>query len=243
MKTDKDTPKGLPGHKDSLRIEGHAEPARLNAPQESGEATDPILAAATERTPGAVKWLGAIMALLGIAAIVMLFVGYRHHSTADRHMAVAERTIPRHKLLKRGTPAFDAMMNAQDYTTYGFSASPKQASDVLKNRTVNGIYDPTTGMVYLFRTDNADVDENAALSDFARKAADAGYNVEIRAYTDPRGRADYNRRLSERRARAVGDYMCRHGLSPMQVKAKGMGATDAYGSHAQDRRAEIRVVR
>lgn len=162
MKTDKDTPKGLPGHKDSLRIEGHAEPARLNAPQESGEATDPILAAATERTPGAVKWLGAIMALLGIAAIVMLFVGYRHHSTADRHMAVAERTIPRHKLLKRGTPAFDAMMNAQDYTTYGFSASPKQASDVLKNRTVNGIYDPTTGMVYLFRTDNADVDENAA---------------------------------------------------------------------------------
>lgn len=183
------------------------------------------------------------MALLGIAAIVMLFVGYRHHSTADRHMAVAERTIPRHKLLKRGTPAFDAMMNAQDYTTYGFSASPKQASDVLKNRTVNGIYDPTTGMVYLFRTDNADVDENAALSDFARKAADAGYNVEIRAYTDPRGRADYNRRLSERRARAVGDYMCRHGLSPKQVKTKGLGATDAYGSHAQDRRAEIRVVR
>lgn len=29
MKTDKDTPKGLPGHKDSLRIEGKPEQAHL----------------------------------------------------------------------------------------------------------------------------------------------------------------------------------------------------------------------
>ncbi len=247
MKTDNDTPKGLPGHQESLRIEGHPEPARLNAPKETDEAADPILAAATEHTPGAVKWLGAVMALLGIAAIVMLFVGYNHHSSPDKHMAVAERGIPGVRILKPGTRAFDAMMNAQNYTTYGFSASPKQASGISKNasesRSVSGIYDPTTGMVYLFRYDNADVDENAALNDFARKAADAGYNVEIRAYTDPRGRADYNRRLSERRAHAVGKYLCSHGMSPKQIKTKGMGATDAYGSPAQDRRAEIRVVK
>ena len=59
MKTDKDTPKGLPGHKDSLRIEGKPEQARISAPIEVGD------------------------------------------------------------------KAADAMMNAQDYTTYGFTASPK----------------------------------------------------------------------------------------------------------------------
>lgn len=244
MKADNTNSKGLPGHKESLRIEGHPEPARLNAHQESDEAVDPILAAsAAGTTPRSIKWLGAIMALLGIAAIVMLFVGYRHHSPEMRQLASTENTIPGAKLLKRGTPAFNAMMNDQNYTTYGFSASTKQAAGAAGSKTVKGIYDPTTGMVYLFRTDNADVDENAALNDFARKAADAGYNVEIKAYTDPRGRAEYNRRLSERRARAVGDYLCSHGLSPKQIKAKGMGATDAYGSAAQDRRAEIRVVK
>lgn len=244
MKADNTSPKGLPGHKESLRIEGHTEPARLNAHHESDEAVDPILAAsAAGTTPRSIKWLGAIMALLGIAAIVMLFVGYRHHTPEMRQFASTESAIPGFKLLKRGSPDFNALMNAQNYTTYSFSASPKQAAGVAGNKPFNGIYDPTTGLVYLFRTDNADVNENAALNDFARKAADAGYNVEIKAYTDPRGRAEYNRRLSERRARAVGDYLCSHGLSPKQVKAKGMGATDAYGSAAQDRRAEIRVVK
>lgn len=52
MKTDKDTPKGLPGHKDSLRIEGHTEPARLSAPQESDEAADAMMNAQDYTTCG-----------------------------------------------------------------------------------------------------------------------------------------------------------------------------------------------
>jgi iron complex outermembrane receptor protein len=47
--------------------------------------------------------------------------------------------------------------------------------------------------------------------------------VAIRGYTDSVGNADYNKKLSERRAQAVKDYLVAHGIAAGMVSAEGFG--------------------
>lgn len=85
--------------------------------------------------------------------------------------------------------------------------------------------------------------ENPELTAMARVAKHKGLSLDVKAYTDEHGRAVYNQRLSERRARAIGDYLVAHGVPASKVSVHGMGATHAYANDAQDRRAEVVVVR
>lgn len=72
--------------------------------------------------------------------------------------------------------------------------------------------------------------------------------IEVRGYTDNIGDASYNRRLSERRADAVADYLIKNGISPERVRGKGFGKenpiapnTDDAG-RAKNRRTEFFII-
>lgn len=97
-------------------------------------------------------------------------------------------------------------------------------------------------VVYLFEYDSSVVPETEELTALAQKAKAKGFTLDVRAYTDEHGRLAYNRRLSSRRARAIGDYLVAHGVPASKVSVHGMGPTDRFGSDAQDRRAEVVVV-
>ena len=72
--------------------------------------------------------------------------------------------------------------------------------------------------------------------------------IEIAGHTDQRGDAEYNRMLSEERAKAVREYLVEHGnIRPARLDARGYGATellveeDTDEAHAQNRRVEFRI--
>lgn len=94
-------------------------------------------------------------------------------------------------------------------------------------------------VVYLFNYDSNNVPENEQLTDLAEALSATGRDVAIVAYTDPRGSEEYNRRLSERRAAAIGDYLAAHGVDRRHITTRGGGVTDAYPTAALDRRAVI----
>ncbi|MGH9608205.1 MAG: OmpA family protein [Bryobacteraceae bacterium] len=72
-----------------------------------------------------------------------------------------------------------------------------------------------------------------------------GYGLSIYGYTDDVGTAEYNQKLSVRRAKAVKDYLAQAGLDPSIMTAKGFGKKnplvpgDSAAARAQNRRVEI----
>jgi len=71
--------------------------------------------------------------------------------------------------------------------------------------------------------------------------------IEVRGYTDNRGSAAYNLRLSQRRAEAVMQYLQQHGLTN-QISAKGYGKADPIADNATkdgrlaNRRVTLQIV-
>ncbi|MYL23675.1 OmpA family protein [Vreelandella massiliensis] len=69
--------------------------------------------------------------------------------------------------------------------------------------------------------------------------------VNIAGHTDSIGDANYNQRLSERRAQAVGSYLSQNGVSPVRLNTVGYGEAQPIASNeteqgrAQNRRVEI----
>ncbi len=62
-----------------------------------------------------------------------------------------------------------------------------------------------------------------------RKNADL--RIEIQGHTDNTGSADYNKNLSEQRARSVMQYFVKKGISPDRLSAKGFGETQPLASN------------
>ena len=101
-----------------------------------------------------------------------------------------------------------------------------------------------------FATDSATLTPKATatLDEFIA----AGQGVTFRAvtvsgYTDSTGSASHNKRLSERRAQSVLQYLKNHGLRSQSYHAEGYGASNPVASNAtvagraQNRRVEIHV--
>ncbi len=69
--------------------------------------------------------------------------------------------------------------------------------------------------------------------------------VNIAGHTDSTGNADYNQRLSERRAESVGSYLAQSGVSQGRLEMTGYGETQPVATNsteegrAQNRRVEI----
>ncbi len=70
-------------------------------------------------------------------------------------------------------------------------------------------------------------------------------HVVVEGHTDSVGSDSYNQKLSERRARAVADYLERQGVSASRIRTEGFGKSRPVASNAtaegraQNRRAEI----
>jgi OOP family OmpA-OmpF porin len=70
--------------------------------------------------------------------------------------------------------------------------------------------------------------------------------VEIAGHTDSTGAAEYNQGLSERRAKAVRDYLVGKGADPANLTARGYGESKPVADNAtsegraQNRRVEFR---
>jgi OOP family OmpA-OmpF porin len=70
--------------------------------------------------------------------------------------------------------------------------------------------------------------------------------IEIQGHTDNVGSAEYNLGLSERRAKAVADYMVENGIASERLSHEGYGLTNPIASNdtkegrAQNRRAELK---
>lgn len=75
-----------------------------------------------------------------------------------------------------------------------------------------------------------------------------GYHISVYGYTDDIGTAEYNLKLSERRAKTVRDYLVKAGLDPNIISTKGYGKSDPRvkgdtpQARAINRRVEIGIV-
>ena len=110
----------------------------------------------------------------------------------------------------------------------------------------------------LFAYDSAKLAPNAdaALTRTARIIAEGGPGpIGITGYTDGKGEDAYNLDLSERRARAVADWLKQHGIAASRIAARGRGKADPVAPNtkldgsddpvgrARNRRVEISVPR
>jgi OOP family OmpA-OmpF porin len=81
----------------------------------------------------------------------------------------------------------------------------------------------------LFDFDSATLKANAdaALDTLAQQIAGAQYgSVDIVGHADRIGTAAYNKRLSERRALAVGSYLVAHGIDSSKISSAGVGSSE-----------------
>ena len=244
MKKTDNEHKRLSGHPEMHRLDPHPEAQRLKGhpqseslPAHEEEAT-PLMAplggkvAATtdsQETAGIARSAGwvalGILALMVIAAC--LWPRRPSHDTG--------------RMVSSLYPAANLTANPSGTI---IAAVPVMGSTAISDTTVQtgttvATPTPDAVVVYLFNTDSSTIPETSSLTAVARLAHDTGKTVVVKAYTDETGRAAYNQRLSERRAKSVGSYMMAHGVPASRIKAKGYGPTHAYANNAQDRRAEI----
>jgi outer membrane protein OmpA-like peptidoglycan-associated protein len=72
--------------------------------------------------------------------------------------------------------------------------------------------------------------------------------IEIAGHTDNVGSPESNQALSTDRAKAVRDYLLKHGIDPKRLFAKGYGETEPVASNdtpegrQQNRRTEVRII-
>ena len=227
METKKDYQNRLPEHPEPLELGAYEEKAAPVPPVE-----EPQMAHATidrhSRRGGFLGW-----AWLTILAIGVLVGSIYWFSDRDKD-----------------TDSLYASQNLQGASVYGKA----DATDIRQGRPVAvkaslAATDAAKAdesavphdVIYLFPLDGSEVPDDATLNDLAKKVAASGAYVSVVAYTDESGNAEYNQRLSERRARRVGEYLIAHGVPSDHVRTKGMGQTHAYPSAAQNRRAEIQV--
>jgi outer membrane protein OmpA-like peptidoglycan-associated protein len=63
--------------------------------------------------------------------------------------------------------------------------------------------------------------------------------IQIFAYTDKVGSAEFNQTLSTKRAKAIYDYLVSKGIDKGRLSYQGKGISTKYGSDAENRRAEF----
>ena len=79
-------------------------------------------------------------------------------------------------------------------------------------------------------------------------------NVELRSHTDSRGKAIYNKWLSQKRAQSAVNYLLKQGIATSRLTAVGLGETELLNrcsdgvkcsikEHQLNRRTEFKVVK
>jgi OmpA-OmpF porin, OOP family len=105
------------------------------------------------------------------------------------------------------------------------------------------------GIVFGFDSDRIASDERGALesaADTLRRNPEL--RVEIAGHTDSMGQPAYNQALSERRARAVLEFLVAAGIDRDRLTARGYGQAEPVADNAteegraRNRRVELRVL-
>jgi OOP family OmpA-OmpF porin len=92
----------------------------------------------------------------------------------------------------------------------------------------------------------ADLAELQKAVDFAKKNPDAKFHVV--GYTDSRGSAKHNQKLSENRAESVKKYLVGEAIAPEKITSEGKGAADPVGDNKtkdgqfKNRRVVLKIV-
>jgi outer membrane protein OmpA-like peptidoglycan-associated protein len=106
-------------------------------------------------------------------------------------------------------------------------------------------------VLFAFSSDQLEPVGVAMLHEVARSLAERTdlELIEIRAYADARGSAEYNRDLAARRGKRVYDWLVEHGVDPARLSVAAVGASefveteDRESAHEQNRRVVFRVLR
>lgn len=104
-----------------------------------------------------------------------------------------------------------------------------------------------------FATNSAEIDA-ASITRLREKVVpvlneNPGLHVSVDGHTDSSGSAVYNKQLSERRARAVRDFLIAQGVDAARLQARGLGEenpivpNDSPANMRKNRRTELTVVR
>ncbi len=118
------------------------------------------------------------------------------------------------------------------------------------HRTPNGMVMILPDSTFRFAFDSAELTQKnrELLSRIAGiLLVSKGYGLAVYGYTDDVGTAEYNQSLSERRAKAVEDYLVKSGVPAGIVNRKGFGKTSpmvkgsTLEARAKNRRVEIAV--
>jgi outer membrane protein OmpA-like peptidoglycan-associated protein len=116
------------------------------------------------------------------------------------------------------------------------------------HRTPNGMLIVLPDSTFRFTFDSADL--SARNRELLSRVAgillvSKGYGLSVFGYTDDVGSEQYNQQLSERRAKAVEDYLIQAGIDPSIIRVKGYGKMSPHvtgttaSARGQNRRVEI----
>lgn len=106
---------------------------------------------------------------------------------------------------------------------------------------------------YELNKSKLDMDKSRGLQEALKILTDNKISVEIRSHTDAQGSSKYNLELSEKRAKAVYDYLVKGGVNKHRLKYKGYGETKLLNrckdgvkcsdsDHAVNRRTDFKVI-
>jgi len=106
-----------------------------------------------------------------------------------------------------------------------------------------------SGITFAYDSANVQPQFQRTLDQVAQTLAQ--YNqtyIDVYGHTDSTGSDAYNQTLSERRARAVADYLAGQGVQPVRIGTRGYGETqpiapnDTDPGRAANRRVEVKIV-
>jgi outer membrane protein OmpA-like peptidoglycan-associated protein len=174
-------------------------------------------------------------------------VGRTQQATAQRDAALKELNITRDQMLSKTQEELNREREARNAAESQLAQSRKDLEQYAKVQDVaRGTVITLSGGV-LFESGKAELLPGAQdqLSRVATFLKSSPRPVMIEGYTDSRGSARNNQALSERRARAVSDYLTSQGVPADRITAVGKGASSPIASNStadgrsQNRRVEI----
>jgi outer membrane protein OmpA-like peptidoglycan-associated protein len=174
-------------------------------------------------------------------------VGRTQQATAQRDAALKELNITRDQMLSKTQEELTREREARNSAESQLAQSRKDLEQYAKVQDVaRGTVITLSGAV-LFESGKAELLPGAQdqLSRVATFLKSSPRPVVIEGYTDSRGSARNNQALSERRARAVSDYLTSQGVPADRISAVGKGASSPIASNStadgrsQNRRVEI----
>ena len=154
--------------------------------------------------------------------------------------------------VEKPTPKTVPVAKPMDSDGDGVTDDKDQCSNTPIGATVDARGCWTYAEVVLFDFDSAEIKSEAPpslneASDILKKYPEI--NFEIDGHTDNIGPAEYNMKLSERRAKAVMEYFVSRGINPNRLTTKGFGFTkpvtnnDTKEGRAKNRRVELTPVK